>query len=74
MYDDVEGFPDGASGKEFAYSAGDTRDMGVILGSGRCPGGGKWQLTPVFLPEKSQGSRSLPNYSPQNHKELDMTE
>ena len=29
---------------------------------------------PVFLPGKSHGQRSLVGYSPQGHKELDMTE
>ena len=33
------GFQGGASGKEPA-NAGDIRDMGLIPGSGRCPGGG----------------------------------
>ena len=34
----------------------------------------KWQPTPVFLPGKSQGQRSLAGYSPWGHKESDMTE
>ena len=34
----------------------------------------KWQCTPVFLPEKSHGQRSLAGYSPWGRKELDMTE
>ena len=34
----------------------------------------KWQPTPVFLPGKSHGQRSLEDYSPWGHKELDMTE
>ena len=33
-----------------------------------------WQPTPVFLPGESHGQRSLANYSPWGHKELDMTE
>ena len=33
----------------------------------------KLQPTPVFLPGKSQGQRSLRGYSPQSHKELEMT-
>ena len=33
----------------------------------------KWQPTPVFLPEKSHGQRSLAGYSPQGRKELDVT-
>ena len=32
----------------------------------------KWQPTPVFLPGKSHGQRSLAGYSPWGSKELDM--
>ena len=34
----------------------------------------KRQPTPVFLPGKSHGQRSLAGHSPLGHKELDMTE
>ena len=34
----------------------------------------KWQPTPVLLPGKSHGQRSLVDYSPWDHKELDTTE
>ena len=34
----------------------------------------EWQPTPVFLPGKSHGRRSLEGYSPQGGKESDMTE
>ena len=34
----------------------------------------KWQRTPVFLPGKSDGQRSLVGYSPWGPKELDTTE
>ena len=34
----------------------------------------KWQCTPVFLPGKSQGQRSLVGYSPRGHKESDTIE
>ena len=33
-----------------------------------------WQPTPIFLPGGSHGQRSLADYSPQSHKESDMTE
>ena len=33
----------------------------------------KWQLTLVFLPEKSHGQRSLVGYGPKDHKEFDTT-
>ena len=56
-------------------NAGDVRDMGLIPGSGRFPGGGRaWQPTPVFLPGKSHGQRSLAGYSPQGRTESDTTE
>ena len=35
---------------------------------------GKQLPTPLFLPGESHGQRSLAGYSPQGHKELDMTE
>jgi len=34
----------------------------------------EWQPTPVFLPGKSHGQRSLVGYSPWGHKESDVTE
>ena len=34
----------------------------------------KWQPTPVLLPGKSHGRRSLVGYSPWSHKESDATE
>ena len=55
-------------------NAGVRRDTGSIPGLGRFPWRGAWQPTPVFLPGKSHGQRSLVGYSPQGHKELDVTE
>ena len=34
----------------------------------------KWQPTPVSMPGKSHGQKSLAGYSPWGHKESDMTE
>ena len=34
----------------------------------------KWQPTPVFLPGKSHGQRSLAGYTPKVHKASDRTE
>ena len=53
-------FPGGSVGKEFACNA---RDPGSIPGSGRAPGEGNGNPTPVFLPGKSHGQRSLAGYS-----------
>ena len=51
--------------KNLPASAGDTRDMGVILGSVRkIPWSRKWQHRPVFLPGEFHGQRSLAGYSP----------
>jgi len=41
---------------------------------GKIPWRREWQLTPVFLPGKSHGERSLLGYSPQGNTESDMTE
>ena len=49
--------------KNSLASAGDVRDVGLILGSGRSPGEGNGNPpTPVFLPEESHGQRSLVDY------------
>ena len=49
-------------------------DVGLIPRLGRFPWRGKWQPTPVFLPGKSYGQRSLAGDSPWGHKELDLIE
>ena len=36
----LQGFPNGASGKDMTANAGDIRDVGLIPGLGRSPGGG----------------------------------
>ena len=41
---------------------------------GKSPWNRKWQPSPVFLPGKYHGWRSLVGYSPWGHKELDTTE
>ena len=41
---------------------------------GKIPWRRKWQPTPVLLPGKSYGWRSLVGYSPWGCKDLDMTE
>ena len=57
-----------------AENAGDTRDTGLIPGSGRCPGVGNGNSLQYSLPEKIHGQRCLAGYTPWSHKELDMTE
>ena len=65
------GFSGSSGGKESACYAG---HPGLIPGSGRSPWRRKWQPTPVFLPGKSHGQRSLAGYSPWGCKESDTTE
>ena len=57
--------------KESACNAG---DPGSVPWSGRSPGGGNWQPTPVFLPGQYHGQRSQAGYSLWVHKESDTTE
>ena len=64
------GFPGGLEVKASAWNAG---DQGSIPRSGRSPGEGKWQPTPVLLPGESHGGRSLVGYSPWGRKESDTT-
>ena len=50
------------------------RETRVRFLAGKIPWRRKWKPTPVFLPGESHGQRSLAGYSPQDHKESDMTE
>jgi len=45
--------------KNLPTNAGDTRDGGLIPGSGKTPWRRKWEPTPAFLPGESHGQRSL---------------
>ena len=68
------GFPGDLVVKNTPANAGDTRDAGSILGSGRSPGGGNGNPLRYFLPGESHGQRSLEGYSPWGYKESDTTE
>ena len=59
------GLPWGLSGTESACNA---EEVGSIRWRR------KWQPTPVFLPRKFHGQRSLVGYTPWSRKELDATE
>ena len=67
-------FPDGSVGKESACNAGGTGDAGLIPGLGRLLRGGKWQPTPVFLPENPMDRGAGQATSPKSCRESDMTE
>ena len=68
-------FPGGSDGEVSTCSAG---DPGSIPGSypwvGNFPWRRKWQPTPVSLPGRFRGQRSLEGYSPWHCKESDMAE
>ena len=57
-------FPGGASGKGSTCQCRRHERHGFDLWVGKILWSRKWQLTPVFLPGKSQGQRSLAGYSP----------
>ena len=65
------GFPGGSDGKESACSSG---DPGLIPQFAKIPWRRKWQPTPVFLPRRFHGQRSLAGYSPEGLKESDTIE
>ena len=58
------GFPDGSVIKNPPANVG---DAGSIPGSGRSPGVEN-DNTPIFLPGKFHGQRSLVSYSPRDHR------
>ena len=65
------GFPGGASGKQPNCQC---RRRWLDPWVRKIPWKREWQPTPVFLPGKFHGQRSLVGYSPWGHKELGMTE
>ena len=60
--------------KNLPANAGDTRDTGLIPGSGRSPGGGHGNPLQYSCLENPNGQRSLAGYSPLGPTESDMTE
>ena len=70
----VYGIPRWLSGKEYACQCRRHKRRGFDPWLGKIPWRRKWQLAPVFLPERSHRQRSLMGYSPWSRKESDMTE
>ena len=68
------GLPRWRNGEELTCNEGDPRYTGSIPGIAKFPLSRRWQPTPVFLPEKFHGQRSLVGYSPWGHKECATTE
>ena len=67
-------FPGGINGKESSCQCKRHRRHRFNLWVRKVPGGGGNGNTPVFLPEESQGQRSLMGYRPWGHEESDRTE
>ena len=67
----MEFHPRGLSGKEPIRQC---RRCRLSPWGRKIPRRRKWQATPVFLPGKSHGQRSLRGYHPRSRKELDTTE
>ena len=55
----LQGFPGGASGKEFSCQCRRCKRCGFNPRVGKIPWSRKWQLPPVFLPGKFHEQRSL---------------
>ena len=68
------GFLGGAVVKNLPVNTGDSRDVGLIPGSGRFLGVGSGSPLQYFSLGKSHGQRSLEGYSLWSLKESDMTE
>ena len=58
-----KGFPGGSVVKSLPANDANPGNVGSIPRSGRSPGEGNKQPTPVFLPGKSHGQRSLVSYT-----------
>ena len=69
-----KGSPGGASGKEPTWQCRRLKKCKFDPWVGMISGRRKWQPTAVLLPGESHGQKSLEGYSPQGHKEADMTE
>ena len=59
------GFPGGSVVKILPANAGDGDSTPYVR---KIPWKRKWQPTPVFLPGKSHGQRSLAGHSPWSHR------
>ena len=60
--------------KNPSANAGDTRDVEFSPWVRKTPWRREWQPTPLFLPGKCNGWRSLVGPNSWGHKESDMTE
>ena len=70
----LRGFPGGSAGKEPACQCKRHKRLEFNPWAGKTPWRRALQPTPLFLPGKFHGQRSLAGCSPQGLKESDMTE
>ena len=70
----MHGFPGGTRGKEPVCQCRRRKRHAFDTWVGKIPWRRAWQPTPVFLPGKSHGWRSLVGYRPWGQKESGMTE
>ena len=56
--------------KSLPANAGDTRDVGLIPGSGRSPGEENGKPLQYFLPGRFHEQRSMVSYSPRDGKRV----
>ena len=68
------GFPGDVKGKEPTCQCRRRKKLRFDPWIGKILWKRVWQPTPEFLPGEAHGQRSLEGYSPQGHKESDMTE
>ena len=69
----MRGLPKGLSGKESVCQCRRRRRCRFSPHVRKISWLRKWQPTPIFLPGKSHGQRTLVDYSPWGRKELDTT-
>ena len=74
FFNSLQGLPRWLNGKKSACQCRSYRRCRFDLWVWKIHWGRKWHPTPVFLPGKSHGQRSLEGYSPQGCKESEMTE
>ena len=73
IYIYIKGLPRWLSGKESACQCRKCKSCGFDSWARKIPWSRKWKPTPIFLPGKSHGQKSLAGYNPWSHKS-DMTE
>jgi len=74
VLDNTLGFPGGFSGRESTCQCMRCKRLGFDPWVRKIPWKRNRQSSPLFLPGKSHGYRSLAGYNPRGHKELNTTE